>query len=576
MVSLLVVAGAGLAWMCVTAVLAKQAAARAEAGVSLVVQDLRSGRSGAARESLGRVAANAHRAHELTTGPAWWLAARVPYLGRPAAVVRGATSAMDGLTHGAAPTVASLADGLSPDRLRSGGTSVDLKLLVAAAPRLTASQARITSAGDAVAELPHGTWLAPVDRARARLAGEIGAMSGYLRTAQQAAQILPPMLGEHGRQRYFVALQNEAEARGTGGLPGTFAIMVADRGRLTFTHFGSDSELSMPGTPGLVPTHLDLGTAYGLSYGFAAPTSSFVNSNVSPNFSDAAKIWAAMWQRVSGQRIDGVIGADPTMLGYLLRVSGPAPLPDGSQVNADNVVALTEKTLYSRFTDQAARKRYLIGIMRAAETRLAAHAGHASAFIDAVTRAGRERRLLVWSADPTVENALAGTLFGGAVERTAQPYTGVVVNSTTAAKLDYYLHRSLTYRSSGCGSARDVLATVSIANTAPASGLPPYVVGRPAFDAGPTRPGDTGVLLDYVATTGAELVGATLNGRPVDLGVLEIEGHPIFRLDLSLPRGATQTLVLHLSEPSVAGPVHVLDQPGTTASSVTIDDQPCR
>ena len=283
-----------------------------------------------------------------------------------------------------------------------------------------------------------------------------------------------------------------------------------------------------------------------------------------------------MWQRVSGQRIDGAIAADPTMLGYLLRVSGPATLPDGTQVAADNVVALTEKTLYSRFSDQAARKTYLITIMQAAETRLAAHAGHASTFIDAVTRSGTERRLMVWSADPSVEKALATTIFGGTVERTTQPYAGVVINNTTSGKLDYYLHRSLTYQTSGCGATRDVLATVTIANSAPASGLPAYVVGRlDHVDSGTGRPGDTRILLDYLATNGAQLLSATLNGQPATLGVLDVNGHPTYRLDLGLPRGATQTLVLHLSEPHVDGPVHILNQPGTSASTVSVDDLSC-
>ena len=570
------VVGAGLVWICVTAVMAKQATDRAQGDVAAVVADVHAEPAGSVRTALERIEAQAHRAHRLTTGPAWWLAAHVPYLGRPALVARGATSAMDALTRGATPALSSLAGGLSPDRLRTGGTSLDLQQLRDAAPRLTDARGRFSSAGRAVGDLPHTTWLAPVDHLRADLDREIGAVGGYLQTAQQAARILPPMLGDNGSKRYFVALQNEAEARGTGGIPGAFAIMVADHGTLRFTHFGSDTELSMPATPGLVPTHLDLGAAYGLSYGFADPTSLFENSDISPNFPDAAKIWAAMWQRVSGQRIDGAISADPTTLGYLLKVSGPATLPDGTQVTADNVVTLTEKTLYSRFTNPVERKAYLIKIVSAAETRLAADAGQASAFIDAASRAGHERRLLAWSTDPSVEAALSGTIFGGVVERSAQPYTGVVLNNTTSGKLDYYLHRSLTYQSSGCGSTRDVLATVSIANGAPASGLPAYVVDRLDHSAGPTRPGDTRVLLDYVATTGAQLLGATLNGRPVDLGVIDVEGHPGFRLDLDLPRAATQTLVLHLSEPFAGGRVHVLNPPGSTPSTVTIDDLSCR
>jgi len=98
------------------------------------------------------------------------------------------------------------------------------------------------------------------------------------------------MLGDHGPKRYFIGLQNEAEMRGTGGLPGTFAIMVADHGTIKFTHFKSDAALLPAASGGLIDTRLDFGSDYTSAYGAADPTKLFVNSNISPNFPYAAKI----------------------------------------------------------------------------------------------------------------------------------------------------------------------------------------------------------------------------------------------------------------------------------------------
>ena len=46
-----------------------------------------------------------------------------------------------------------------------------------------------------------------------------------LHSVDLGARIAPRMLGLDRPQRYFVAFQNNAEARGTGGLPGAFGIL---------------------------------------------------------------------------------------------------------------------------------------------------------------------------------------------------------------------------------------------------------------------------------------------------------------------------------------------------------------
>jgi hypothetical protein len=82
-----------------------------------------------------------------------------------------------------------------------------------------------------------------------------------------------------------------------------------------------------------------------------------------------------MWQKYSKQRVDGVMAVDPTALGYLLAVTGPATLPDKSQISGANAVALTQATAYAKFpgTSKAAiaqRRAYLLDIASAASTKI--------------------------------------------------------------------------------------------------------------------------------------------------------------------------------------------------------------
>ncbi len=119
------------------------------------------------------------------------------------------------------------------------------------------------------------------------------------------------MLGESGVKRYFVGFLNDAEARGIGGLPGAFAILTVDHGKLAFTHFESDSALDG------ISAKVDLGSDYAAAYGRDDPTDLYINSDVSPDFTDAAQIWASMWEQQSGEKVDGAIALDPTALSYL-------------------------------------------------------------------------------------------------------------------------------------------------------------------------------------------------------------------------------------------------------------------
>ena len=57
-------------------------------------------------------------------------------------------------------------------------------------------------------------------------------------------------------------------------------------------------------------------------------------------------------------------------------------------------------------------------------------------------------------------------------------------------------------------------------------------------------------------------------------GALDVLGHPVYRMDLELPRGTTQTVVLHLQEPAIQGNPVIWRQPGVTPEAVTAFAQP--
>ena len=560
-------------YLVVTGLLARNQLNSVRAEVQHLRAQISAGDLDGARATARSIAGHAGSAHSYTGGPVWAVAGKVPAGGAPIETVRTITAEVDDLGQNVLPEVVTATRQLDPSTLRSSDGTIDLARIQAVAPSLDTADLVMSRATSSLAARPASSWLGPVDTARSTLLTQLRSLGKTLHSADLAARIAPQMLGVDGPKRYFIGFQNDAEARATGGLPGAFGIVRADHGKISIERFEPDNTLNG------VSSSVDFGYGYNDIWGFAAPKSVYVDSNVSAHFPYAAQIWLSMWQKKSGERLDGALAVDPTALSYLLAVTGPATLPDKSLVSSGNIVSLTQQELYARYpSDQAApaRKNYLLAVAKAVAETVLSHPGSTTALVKAAGRAGAQRRLLVYSTDASVETDLQGTSLAGSIPQDGQPYAGVAVNNTGGNKLDYYLDREIDYRRTGCGSTRSVTVTIRLTNAAP-TGLPAYVierndVGGPPADA---RPGDNRLNVAYYATTGASLRTATLDGRVAPLAGGYERGHPVFTFNVEVPRGRTQTLVLHLTEPAGTAAPTLLRQPLVRPLKVSVHDQRC-
>jgi hypothetical protein len=557
----------GVAWLTITGLLAKKQVDAAQRAVGQIRISVDSGDIDSASRQAQLLAGHAHRAHQLTTGPSWWLAAQLPWLGRPAVAVRGDAAQLDGLSPGVLRPLLDVAGQLTAGDLFDHGT-VRLPPLVAAAPVIDRARLHLTTTSATVQALPTDTWLAPVNRGTASFRSQLADLQGQLDTVGRATDLLPKLLGGNGQQRYFVGLENEAESRGLGGIPGAFAIVTADHGQIRFERFESDTTLQK------VRTGLQLGPDYQQRYAAADPANNYANSTIGPDFADAAQIWAAMWQRYSGERVDGAIAIDPTAISYLLAVTGPASAAGGEPITAANVVPLTQKTLYQRYPNTAQRKAFLIDIATGISRRLLSTHG-STQLIRAGLKGADQRRLLFWSADAGIESQLRSSALTGGLDAGQQPFVGFTTVNATGGKLDYYLHRSLDYRRKACGGQLVSTATITLTNSVPAGRLPDYVTLRADRPGYPTRPGDNKVLLNYYLTPGSRITAVALDGRPTIVAPGSENGLTVFTLPVELPAGASRVLTVTATEPSRSGAVRVLKQPAVNPVSVSLHEQGC-
>ena len=132
--------------------------------------------------------------------------------------------------------------------------------------------------------------------------------------------------------------------------------------------------------------------------------------------------------------------------------------------------------------------------------------------------------------------------------------------TTRATSWTTTCERSITWTRTGCGSTRDVTVTIRLTNTAPA-GLPPVHRGTqrpPELSHQPRRqPARRLLLRHHRGLPCSPPTWTASSPRWLRAGA----GHPVYGVDVELPRGATRTLVFHMKEPAGAGAPIVLRQP---------------
>ena len=574
-------------WTVVRAQQAATALTAARSGVAQIRDDLSHGRVTEAAAHLPAVQANTSRARRLTHDPVFTVLAHIPYLGDTPAAVAGVSATADDVATHVLPALVDAARHLDPTTLRGAHNRLDLAAIAAAQQPLGQATAGLTQA---VATLDALDLAGTPGRVRDAVTGvrdDLAAARDEAQHAGDAASLAPALLGADGPRYYFLALQTNAEARGTGGLMGAWGVIRADHGKLSVVRLASRSVLDNQSYPG--PAR-NLGADYRNLYG--DDPGLWVNTNVSPHFPYAARLWLAMYADRTGHHLDGAIALDPVTLSYLLAATGPATLPDGEPVTADNVVALTESEVYARYPDNDHRRdAFLQQVARAAVSAVLSGQGDPAAMLDALGRAVGERRLLLYSAHADEQARVAPTAVSGVVPDAPGPFVGLALNNGGGNKLDYYLQPTLSYAADACpGPAAPTTGTaaatrrthvdVTLTSTAPTHGLPLYVAER--NDLPGRRHGQPlahhGENLEYVsvfAAQGAQLVGATLDGHRVAPSIGTERGHPVYVFAVTLPAGQTQRLHLDLVEPDVGGPVRTFVTPLVKPTVVHADIPDC-
>lgn len=498
----------------------------------------------AALARLADAAVDTSAAHALTNDPIWAAAESLPWIGPQLAAVSATAAAVDDAASSAAPPLRAAAAIMAPGALRASEGAIDVEGVASAAPAAADAAARLRAAADRMSAIDRRPLLGSLATAVSSTAAVLDRAASAADALHRTTVLLPRMLGAEGPRSTLLLFQNNAEWRSLGGVVGAVAQVDTNEGRLALRAQSSSADITAFADDPVLPLPDEIRGVFD-----TRPARYLQNTTQVPDFAVGAPIAREMWRRTTGTEVDAVVALDPVALSYLLRATGPVTLPSGEQLDADRAVPLLLDEVYRRFSDPREQDAFFQGAAAAVFQALADGRGDAAALVQALTRAGTERRLLVWNADAADQAVLDGTTLQGAlpVSDETRSTIGVYLNDGTGSKMDFYLHPRITAGWCALGLAT---VHVDLRNDAPdPSTLPPYVTGGGDYGV-PVGDALTGVYV-YLPP-GAEVVdrrtssdGATAPGFAVGTH----DGRSVVKWSVQLAPGQTGVLDLDVRIP---------------------------
>lgn len=524
------------------------------ADASALETQVSSGDLAAAAVTLGKVRESAQATDHAIDGPLWGALTWLPAMGDDVAAARTLASVSAHITAAAQPLETAL-PAFSSQKIAASGGAIDIAALRTAADAVPELSQAVSDGDDELAAIDVAGLQPRLADGVTQVRDAVQSARKPLEQARTSIGIVPGLLGGDGPKSYFVMLQQDAEARGTGGLLGAYALVTMDQGRLALTRAATDVELIGSPIPGGV-TSPELEELWGKDL------NEWAGLNLSPHFPWTGQLVQAGWAaRPNTKPLDGVVGIDGNVVAALLAGTGPVTV-QGVTVSSENAVQFFAQDIYAQFPDYRDLDVFIVEFVKVAFGKVAAGQVDVPALIKAMQEPYSERRLLMWSRDAKVQGVLETMTLGGAIPAEPGPFAMPVINNGGGNKLDAYLKVKTTYEPGTCkNGVRIGRVVVQLTSTAPTSGLPLYVRGIVSEDEAP-RPNKT--LVDLYGPVASESPLALLDGEEAPILVRGTDrGHSVFRVSVRLDPGQSRTLEFVLVDPvtQTEAPLRVMAQP---------------
>ncbi len=488
------------------------------------------------RTALTALETHISAARGRTDGPLWGLASHLPIVGGDVRAVQVVAAVGDDLTKG---TLAELVDEAGSDlrdRLAPHGGRIDIAAVEEVAPLVGRADRNLNAAAGRLRAIDRDSLSHWVKPSYEEFSSVIATASTSLAAANRAVQVLPTMLGKDRPRRYLLMFENNAEIRATGGLPGAYGLVTADRGKITLTEQG------VPGDIGKFPEPVLPQSEAEKEIYFSQIAEYFQDTNFTPEFPRTAELVREMWKRSKGVRLDGVMSVDVVSLSYLLRATGPVDAPGAVRLTDKNATEELINRVYFRLPNSAKQDAYFKNVAKLIFERVSAGVDSTTTFLTALGQAATEGRIYIHDFDNNVQRALSGTTVAGELQGgdPRVPQVGVYLNDATGSKMSFYLRSRVRLRAEGCASRQQQLSGFAdltyTKDSPPVADLNDFVTGTGGFG---TPQGEQLVVMRVYGPAGGSVSNFRFDGKPLQLDTVDDRGRQVATVVAQLSRGQT-------------------------------------
>ena len=351
--------------------------------------------------------------------------------------------------------------------------AVDVALLTNLPAKLQQLVTDLRATQTAIRQIPNVKMFHKVEKLKVRALKDSGQAITLLHTAILGSKLLPEFLGADGPRTYFIAIQNNADQRGTGGAVLGYAVVRFDQGRFDILKGGGIKDIDNKRFgfhlwyPSGVQWYLD-----------QSRNAARINNgvNYTADFPIVGHSWTKMAAAATGDRIDGAIAIDPFAIAAALKGQGPLDVPAYPKpIDATNLVQVTEHDQYLLSKKQQIALPH--ELIRSA-FKVLEHPKNFVHMANGLASAVAARHVQVWLADPQLQTLVKSLGWDGSIDPGTGDAVAVVYDKRIRGKQDFWTQETINYHvtlSPSGNAASDVQVTMS--DEIP-KGQPPRIVSH--------------------------------------------------------------------------------------------------
>jgi uncharacterized protein DUF4012 len=356
---------------------------------------------------------------------------------------------------------------------------VDVGLLQSFSPKLEQIVQHLANADRDFRAIPSIPLFQTATNLRDKAIEESGRILTLARRTTSTMKLVPSFLAAGGERTYYLAFQQNAALRGTGGSVLAFGFLHVSNGALSMEDFGGILELD------------------NAAKGIRVPLSSEVNwyihnahvnpriangSNYSPNFPIVAEAWRKQAEAATGRQIDGVIAMDPFAVESIMKQFAPITVEAYDQpISSRNVVQIVE---HDQFLLPAVQQAALPGqLIHRMFNRITGTQVDMLSMLRSMGDSLSQKRLQIWTDKPAEQSFLGQLGWDGKLREGSGDHVTLAQENRIGNKLDFFLSQSIRYTATvkaDGGIDSEYQVTLNNNVPTPVEG-PPGLVGPPRF-----------------------------------------------------------------------------------------------